>query len=119
MLARRKFILVVSPNRATAEQIITFVTQTGHEARAVHCGADALRMMVEEKCKPDIVLFQLDLPDMNAYQFTGEVLLQVETARPDHFYGRIPEVAEEQGIQIHRISSEDDNLQAVFDYVVR
>ncbi len=45
--------------------------------------------------------------------------VQVETARPDHFYGRIPEVAEEQGIQINRIFSEDDNLQAVFDYLVR
>jgi len=45
--------------------------------------------------------------------------VQVETARPDQFYDRLPEVAEEHGIEVNRIFSQDDNLQAVFDYLVR
>jgi ABC-2 type transport system ATP-binding protein len=62
----------------------------------------------------------MDFEDVRSVRFSDEEGgVQVETARPDQFYGRIPEVAEEHGIQINRIFSQDDNLQAVFDYLVR
>jgi ABC-2 type transport system ATP-binding protein len=43
----------------------------------------------------------------------------VETIRPDAFYSRIPSVVIERGLKIESMTSADDNLQAVFDYLVR
>ena len=44
----------------------------------------------------------------------------VETARPDLFYGRLTALAAsgEQGA-IYEVTSPDDNLQAVFQYLVK
>jgi ABC-2 type transport system ATP-binding protein len=46
--------------------------------------------------------------------------LVVQTARPDMFYGRLTELAAsgEAGV-VHEVSSPDDNLQAVFKYLVK
>jgi len=44
--------------------------------------------------------------------------LTVETHDRDAFFGRLPAVLLENGIQVEEISSPDDNLQAVFDYLV-
>jgi ABC-2 type transport system ATP-binding protein len=43
----------------------------------------------------------------------------VETIRPDAFYSRIPSLVLEQGLAVESMTSADDNLQAVFDYLVR
>jgi ABC-2 type transport system ATP-binding protein len=42
----------------------------------------------------------------------------VETRSPDAFYSRLPEVALEDGMQIKEVYSDDDNLEAVFKYLV-
>jgi ABC-2 type transport system ATP-binding protein len=44
--------------------------------------------------------------------------LMVETRQPDAFYGRLPELALENGTAIREVYSEDDNLEAVFKYLV-
>jgi len=44
--------------------------------------------------------------------------LVVETHNRDGFFGRLPAVLLENGIQVEEISSPDDNLQAVFDYLI-
>lgn len=62
----------------------------------------------------------MDFEDVLSVRFSREEGgVHVETAHPDRFYHRLPEVAEEHGIEVNRISSQDDNLQAVFDYLVR
>ena len=44
----------------------------------------------------------------------------VQTARPDAFYARITEMAANDGDgDIYEITSPDDNLQAVFEYLVK
>jgi ABC-2 type transport system ATP-binding protein len=43
--------------------------------------------------------------------------LLVETRRPDAFYGRLPALATD-GVAIREVYSEDDNLEAVFKYLV-
>ncbi len=43
----------------------------------------------------------------------------VETIRPDAFYGRLPSLVLERGLKIDSMITADDNLQAVFDYLVR
>ena len=42
----------------------------------------------------------------------------IATSNPDLCYSRIPKVALENGIALRRISSPDNNLLAVFDYLV-
>jgi ABC-2 type transport system ATP-binding protein len=44
--------------------------------------------------------------------------LLVETRQPDAFYSRLPELAASNGTLIREIYSEDDNLEAVFKYLV-
>ena len=48
----------------------------------------------------------------------GEGAVLVETRRPDAFYGRLPALATEDGVRIREVYSEDDNLEAVFKYLV-
>jgi ABC-2 type transport system ATP-binding protein len=42
----------------------------------------------------------------------------VETRKPDAFYARLPAVSLENGFAIKEVYSEDDNLEAVFKYLV-
>jgi ABC-2 type transport system ATP-binding protein len=42
----------------------------------------------------------------------------VETHSPDAFYGRLPALALEDGLTIQEVYSDDDNLDAVFKYLV-
>ena len=42
----------------------------------------------------------------------------VETRSPDRFYGRLPGLALEADTPIEEVYSDDDNLEAVFKYLV-
>ncbi|MEX2188466.1 MAG: ABC transporter ATP-binding protein [Pirellulales bacterium] len=42
----------------------------------------------------------------------------VETRSPDAFYGRLPALSLEDGLAIEAVYSDDDNLEAVFKYLV-
>ncbi len=44
--------------------------------------------------------------------------LMVETRAPDAFYGRLPVLSLEDGTAIREVYSDDDNLEAVFKYLV-
>jgi ABC-2 type transport system ATP-binding protein len=44
--------------------------------------------------------------------------LRVETRQPDAFYARLPGLATEGGMALREVFSEDDNLEAVFKYLV-
>ena len=43
----------------------------------------------------------------------------VETSKPDAFYPRVAEIVLAEGIRVQRLTSLDDNLQAVFGYLVK
>jgi ABC-2 type transport system ATP-binding protein len=47
-----------------------------------------------------------------------ESALVVETRQPDVFYARLPTLAVEDGVALREVYSEDDNLEAVFKYLV-
>jgi ABC-2 type transport system ATP-binding protein len=49
---------------------------------------------------------------------TRERAVLVETLKPDTFYGRLPALAAENGAGIREVYSDDDNLEAVFKYLV-
>ena len=49
-----------------------------------------------------------------------EGAIVIETVKPDAFYGRLTEVAATGALgEVFEVSSPDDNLQAVFDYLVK
>jgi ABC-2 type transport system ATP-binding protein len=49
---------------------------------------------------------------------SGQSAVLVETRQPDLFYGRLPALATTGGSTIREVYSEDDNLEAVFKYLV-
>jgi ABC-2 type transport system ATP-binding protein len=49
----------------------------------------------------------------------SESALLVETRAPDAFYGRLPALSIEDGLAIKSVYSNDDHLEAVFDYLVK
>jgi ABC-2 type transport system ATP-binding protein len=57
-----------------------------------------------------------DVEGVKVLHAEGGVL--VETRAPDAFYGRLPALALEAGTPIREVYSEDDNLEAVFKYLV-
>lgn len=61
----------------------------------------------------------LDHDGLRSLHFEDGVVL-VETDRPDTFYGRLTAVAASGELgEVLEVSSPDDNLQAVFDYLVK
>ncbi len=59
-------------------------------------------------------------PDLESVRFRPDGDgLTVESRTPDDFYGRLPALMLERGIELEEITSPDDNLQAVFHYLVK
>jgi ABC-2 type transport system ATP-binding protein len=57
-------------------------------------------------------------PQIRTLDFSaGDDAVVIETRDPDACYPLIPKVALEQGIKIHALTSPDNNLQAVFEYL--
>jgi ABC-2 type transport system ATP-binding protein len=62
----------------------------------------------------------MTFPDVQSIHFDREQSqLTVETNRPEEFHLRIPQIALENGVQIHSLWSPDENLEAVFDYLIQ
>jgi ABC-2 type transport system ATP-binding protein len=58
-------------------------------------------------------------PDVLSVRFEEDAVF-VQTAKPDAFYEQVTEMAANDGAgDIYEITSPDDNLQAVFDYLVK
>ena len=62
--ARR--ILVVEDNLDAAESLATLIELMGHEVRSVHDGASALETAAA--FRPDVVLMDIGLPDIDGYE---------------------------------------------------
>jgi ABC-2 type transport system ATP-binding protein len=104
-------ILLINNGRILAEgdvhQIRELIDEHPH---TVHVKADEPRALARQLLSYDDVLslkFEL-----------GAVV--VETAKPDEFYARLTEMAASGEFGgIHEVTSPDDNLQAVFQYLVK
>jgi len=59
-------------------------------------------------------------PDVESVRFNAEGDgLTVESRKPDEFYQRLPELMIGHEVELDEITSPDDNLQAVFSYLVK
>ncbi len=62
----------------------------------------------------------VQFPDVVSVGFHPEEnAVTVESRKPDEFYERLPEIMIEHQIELEEISSPDDNLEAVFRYLVK
>lgn len=104
-------ILLINQGRILAEgnihQIRDLIDEHPH---TVSISAERTRALAQAFLALDHVL---------SLRFEGERVV-VQTARPDAFYTRLTEMAAsgECG-DIHEVTSPDDNLQAVFEYLVK
>ena len=60
----------------------------------------------------------LDLPDVIGLSFEEDRIV-VDTGRPDDFYSTLTAIAAEGEVAVDEVTSPDDNLQAVFSYLVK
>jgi ABC-2 type transport system ATP-binding protein len=104
-------ILLVNQGRILAEgnihQIRDLIDEHPH---TVHIRAERPRALAREFLGEDDVL---------SLRFEDDAVV-VQTARPDGFYARLTELAASGELgPIHEVTSPDDNLQAVFEYLVK
>ena len=104
-------ILLINQGRIVAEgnvhQIRDLIDEHPH---TVYIKADQTRALAREFLAQDDVL---------SLKFEDEAVV-VQTARPDAFYARLTELAASGELGgIHEVTSPDDNLQAVFQYLVK
>jgi len=104
-------ILLINQGRIVAEgnvhQIRDLIDEHPH---TVYIRADQTRALAREFLTQDDVL---------SLKFEDEAVV-VQTARPDAFYARLTDLAASGELGgIHEVTSPDDNLQAVFQYLVK
>ncbi len=104
-------ILLINQGRILAEgnvhQIRDLIDEHPH---TVYIKAERTRELAREFLTQDDVL---------SLRFEDEAVV-VQTARPDAFYARLTELAASGELgTIHEVTSPDDNLQAVFQYLVK
>ncbi len=58
-------------------------------------------------------------PDVRSLEFAEDGALVIETPAPDACYPLIPKVALDRGLKIRSLTSPDNNLQAVFEYLTQ
>ena len=104
-------ILLINQGRILAEgdvhQIRDLIDEHPH---TVYIKADQTRALAREFLTQDDVL---------SLKFEDEAVV-VQTGRPDVFYARLTDLAASGELgAIHEVTSPDDNLQAVFQYLVK
>ena len=104
-------ILLINQGRILAEgnvhQIRDLIDEHPH---TVYIKADQTRALAREF---------LAYEDVLSLRFENEAVV-VQTGRPDAFYARLTDLAASGNLgTIHEVTSPDDNLQAVFQYLVK
>ena len=104
-------ILLINQGRILAEgnvhQIRDLIDEHPH---TVYIKADRTRALAREFLTQDDVL---------SLRFENEAIV-VQTGKPDVFYARLTDLAASGELgAIHEVTSPDDNLQAVFQYLVK
>ncbi len=68
---KKNRILVVDDEKAVTDTLGIFLELEGHEVFCSQSGRDAIQRFSE--IKPDIVLLDLNMPEMNGFEVSGEL----------------------------------------------
>jgi signal transduction histidine kinase len=66
-----KIILVVDDNEPAAKGLIALLNRQGHKAHMALTGADAIEKV--QQLKPEVVILDIGLPDMNGYEVAKKI----------------------------------------------
>jgi len=75
--AQTSRVLVVDDNMDAADMLVMMLQMFGHEVQAAYTGQTALETAVEYR--PDVVLLDIGLPDMNGYEVARRLRQQPQT----------------------------------------
>lgn len=64
-------VLVVDDSEDNADLVAELLRTSGHSVRVANLGADALKLVDEER--PDVVLLDVGLPDMDGYEVAAAI----------------------------------------------
>lgn len=104
-------ILLIHQGRILAEGAISDIRELIDEhPHKVFLNADEPRRLAQV-CLPFDDILSVTFGDE-----TGDVI--IETAKPDVFYARLPQILIENELNVSQLYSPDDNLSAVFKYLV-
>ncbi|MDE0638726.1 MAG: ABC transporter ATP-binding protein [Candidatus Poribacteria bacterium] len=104
-------ILLIHQGRILAEGTISDIRELIDEhPHKVFLNADEPRRLAQV-CLP----FE-DILSVTFGDHAGDVI--IETAKPDAFYDRLPQILTENELNVSQLYSPDDNLSAVFKYLV-
>jgi DNA-binding response OmpR family regulator len=78
-MSDRKVVLVVDDEPAIVDMVTTYLGFKGYEVRGANTGADGLTLIPLER--PDILLLDLMLPDMEGFEVCARVRAMPEFAR--------------------------------------
>lgn len=104
-------ILLIHQGRILAEGTISDIRELIDEhPHKVYLSADEPRRLAQV-CLPFDDILSVTFGDE-----VGDVI--IETAKPDAFYARLPQILIENELNVSQLYSPDDNLSAVFKYLV-
>ena len=109
--AMTETILLINQGRILAEGTISDIRGLIDEhPHKVYLSAEEPRRLAQT-CLPYEDILSVTFGDE-----TGDVI--IETAKPDAFYARLPQILIENELKVSQLYSPDDNLSAVFKYLV-
>lgn len=109
--AMTETILLIHQGRILAEGTISDIRELIDEhPHKVYLNADEPRRLAQT-CLPFEDILSVTFGDEE-----GDVI--IETAKPDVFYDRLPKILIENELKVSQLYSPDDNLSAVFKYLV-
>jgi len=109
--AMTKKIILIHQGKVFAQGDIHYIRdliETHPHIISIKCSRP--RILASQFIKEDFVL--------KVHFASGEDTLLVETNNRDKFFSLLPDIFIEHHIEVQEITSPDDNLQAVFDYLI-
>jgi len=120
-------IIVSSHILHEIESMTSTILLVNHGRIVAEGNVHEIRELIEDH--PHRIFIQCDNPRRLASRLVGwaevsgmrldEAGVEIQTSRPDAFFTMLPDVILGDKVRVTRLLSPDDNLQAVFDYLVK
>ena len=125
--AAGRSIIVSSHILHEIEAMTSTILLVNHGRIVAEGNVHEIRELIEDH--PHRIFIQCDDPRQLASRLVGwpmvagmrldENGVEVQTSKPDTFFNNLPDVILADKVKVTRLLSPDDNLQAVFDYLVK
>jgi len=120
-------IIVSSHILHEIESMTSTILLVNHGRIVAEGNVHEIRELIEDH--PHRIFIQCEEPRQLAGQLVGwpvvtgmrldESGVEIQTSKPDLFFTQLPDVILNEKVKVTRLLSPDDNLQAVFDYLVK